>query len=339
MQVALQVPARIWRRISAYVLQDDIERHAFIYCRRSGNLLNVRLHGVDFRLPSDADYDNASAVDVVLKRDYVIQCLEKARRSEQSIVDIHSHPLEGEAHFSNVDYRFGSEAADWVTRKISEGVFPDIFWAMIVVGQRSVEGLVWNHELRKFEEFSEIVIEGTREGRKPEQEVAKKSWVEPFKPKIYLEERMRPTYKETGHVLVSVGRILLYRISADFHPGAVRLFGLTVHESLPHEVLSQREGVRVILADRKSSKSFYPFGFVTSEIKFDNRALGCGVGFHAGCECGLPVVAESVRKRFCVIDLRRYLGWRQVRANVIVKAAMRYFDTIANGTGGFEWVM
>lgn len=335
MDVTLQISAQIWHRTSAYVLQDNVERHAFIYCDSCRDSENVCLRAVDLKMPSEGDYKNASVMDVVLERDYVIQCLKKARRSKQSIVDVHSHPFEKEAHFSNVDYKYGSEAANWITRKISEGTFPYILWGMVVVGRQSAEGLVWNHESHSFQEFSEIVIQDGRKRRKAVEKVRGKSWMDLIRRNESPEQITGRTDRQPREGLVSMVNVRLSRISPCFHPGTIRLYALRRLAVDPYG------RVRLMERNKNAAERFFPFGLtdIDTKIRFRNLSLGCQNGFHANCHCQLSPVIKSVRKQCNVIDLTRFIGKGTTDATGIVDSARKYFEMIAAGTGGFQWDM
>ena len=90
-------------------------------------------------------------VRVSLRKEYVIQALEYARKNGFSIIDVHSHPMDVNGpYFSDIDIRSGKENALWLEQKIKEGKFPEIYWGMIVIGEKAWLAVHWSSKEKDF---------------------------------------------------------------------------------------------------------------------------------------------------------------------------------------------
>ena len=144
----------ILKECKDWVLKDpDRENHAFIFCgyikeRESIKVLLTR----KLVLTQRDKLENQSAVEVKLKRDYVIEVLEYARYNKLCIIDVHSHPWDNNPSFSdNIDRKYGKDDAVWIDSKIKQGNFPEIEWSMMVVGKDSFKVETWNRTRNRFE--------------------------------------------------------------------------------------------------------------------------------------------------------------------------------------------
>ncbi len=90
-------------------------------------------------------------VRVSLRKEYVVQALEYARKNGFSIIDVHSHPMDVNGpYFSDIDIRSGNENASWLDQKIKEGKFPEIYWGMIVIGEQAWLAVHWSSKEKEF---------------------------------------------------------------------------------------------------------------------------------------------------------------------------------------------
>ena len=81
----------------------------------------------------------------------MIQALEYARKNGFSIIDVHSHPMDVNGpYFSDIDIRSGKENALWLEQKIKEGKFPEIYWGMIVIGEKAWLAVHWSSKEKDF---------------------------------------------------------------------------------------------------------------------------------------------------------------------------------------------
>ncbi len=157
MRCSIVIPAKMWQSCRSWVLHDvKHENHAFIFCRTERQKNAIKLTGAQLRLTEREELENQSSIEVRLKRQYVIKILEYARKNELSILDIHSHPFAKHAHFSGTDDKYGKDDAQWLAKKIEEGVFPSIEWGMIVVGQTSDQARIWDRTHCEFVDVANI---------------------------------------------------------------------------------------------------------------------------------------------------------------------------------------
>ena len=151
----------ILKECKDWVLRDpNRENHAFIFCGyiKEKDCIKVLLTR-KLVLTQRDKLENQSAVEVKLKRNYVVEALEYARHNKLCIIDVHSHPWDNHPNFSdNIDRKYGKDDAIWIDSKIKEGIFPESEWSMMVVGKDSFKVETWNRTRNRFEAITKFKI-------------------------------------------------------------------------------------------------------------------------------------------------------------------------------------
>lgn len=137
--------------------EGPVENHCFLFGRTVPIKNDETEHSMEKLVigrfwPTPPEYLSLQhVVRVSLRKEYVIQALEYARKNGFSIIDVHSHPMDVNGpYFSDIDIRSGKENALWLEQKIKEGKFPEIYWGMIVIGEQAWLAVHWNPKEKDF---------------------------------------------------------------------------------------------------------------------------------------------------------------------------------------------
>jgi molybdopterin/thiamine biosynthesis adenylyltransferase/proteasome lid subunit RPN8/RPN11 len=141
----LVIAASMLAEIRQRLLVSNIEACAVLFARAlrvEGNLARLVVHEVQWA--EESDYTNRSEMDAELSPQLVAQAAQRARRSDESIIFVHSHPF-GMNRFSAVDDRGETALAAFLSGRIPNRIHatmlvtPDVTIARILGKAEALE--------------------------------------------------------------------------------------------------------------------------------------------------------------------------------------------------------
>lgn len=132
----LKLPAPILEQLRTQLIKDDeLERFAYLYCGRVGDeLLAADVHVVD-QDDLEVMAKGACRPSLDVERGYIEDCV----TSGLVPVMVHSHPFADKPGFSGVDVATMDDYHVWL-----RGLYPDLPFGFIVIGQSGIDTSVWD---------------------------------------------------------------------------------------------------------------------------------------------------------------------------------------------------
>lgn len=138
--VDLVLPSGYWSRIRAELLSDTSrESICHLLCGQSQVDDRLRLLACYLVVPQADDYVSQSLQQLQLHSSYDLSLRDECQRSQLSLIDLHSHPMEdGPVHFSHLDDR-----DEWEKFRYFQRNLPGLRYGSVVLGRQATAGRVF----------------------------------------------------------------------------------------------------------------------------------------------------------------------------------------------------
>ena len=157
MKYKLKLPENIYKEILSLLKLKD-EQAGFILAGSMKRPSSVTLLARKLMVCSSEELEGNSPAHVEVSKDFARRVLTVCRRKRLCLVYFHTHPFSsGKVGFSSIDDACDREFFPYVARKI-----PEIYHATLVLGQKDLDGRIYDKKLSRALPISEITVLGER---------------------------------------------------------------------------------------------------------------------------------------------------------------------------------
>jgi len=144
----------LWQRVHDYLFSGRTERFAFLYCGISRHTDGVSLLASDVALVPDEEVEFDEGFRLTVGA--LVEVTNKARKLGVALVEVHYHPFSGKrVTFSSTDRVGFGEFVPYILDDL-----PDRPYGALVLGDQSVDGVLWERSVDNPQPIEEILVEG-----------------------------------------------------------------------------------------------------------------------------------------------------------------------------------
>lgn len=157
MKYRLKLPERMYRRIVRLLKFKD-EQAGFILAGPMKRAGSVTLLARKLLVCSSKELEDNGPAHVQVKKDFVKEVLTICRKERLCLVYFHTHPFSSrKVSFSSIDNACDGEFFPYVAHKI-----PEIYHATLVLGQKDLDGRIYDKKLGRDLPISDVIVLGER---------------------------------------------------------------------------------------------------------------------------------------------------------------------------------